>query len=182
MALPAAHSSATNSGTWPPDRADAATIGGAMTATLDHSPTADRVSGPASRIEVVPDAFRLRDVNPLTGRSYAESRTYELPPYVLDAIEVEHRVGPSTWNSLVRSGQVAAVLDLDQPLSLVGFLNAIRIRDRAPNLPEAHGQVCVDCWGTFAVLDKDSSLTGCADSVCLCWCASAPMVVPPSWH
>jgi len=101
---------------------------------------------------------------------------------VLDVIEVDLGVGPSMWNSLARSGQVGSVIDLDRPMSLVPFLNAVRIRDRAPYRPEPRGQVCGDCWGSLAVLDVDASMTGCPDAVCLCWCASAPTVVPSSWR
>jgi len=92
--------------------------------------------------------FCLSDDNPLTGRPYATSRSYELPPYVLDAVEEGLGITAVRWNELVRRGEVYTVTGPRQRFS----------------------RTCEDCWGTLATHDYDASVTGSARNVFLCSC------------
>lgn len=151
-----------------------------MTITCESSAT--RTNPPTSefgpwRPHRVPDQVRLTDENPLTGRPYACARSYDLPPYVLDAIENELDLTSCEWNHLVDTGAVLIVAGAGRSLSLAGFLDTVRARgEQTPP-----GRTCGDCWGTLATHDSDASVTGCADAVYLCICAEPTTTVPPSW-
>jgi hypothetical protein len=129
-----------------------------------------------SDVVEIPERFRLRDDNPLTWRTYAESRVHELPPYVWHAIESTFGVTPTKWNELVRRDEVHLLPGAERWFSLARFLQTVRARgDQAPKgwsgPPTVRHGDCPDCAGTLAVLDTDSSVTGRRDGVFLCICA-----------
>ena len=136
-----------------------------MTALLDRASANQRASqwDPV----VIGEWFCLSDDNPLTGRPYATSRSYELPPYVLDAVEEGLGITAVRWNELVRRGEVYTVTGPRQRFSLRAFLRQVRNR---PAVAAVGPRTCEDCWGTLATHDYDASVTGSARNVFLCSC------------
>jgi hypothetical protein len=53
-----------------------------------------------------PRSFRFSDVNPLTERTYAQSRFRHLPDYVVQVIEDRVHLCAGEWDVLVEDGEV----------------------------------------------------------------------------
>ena len=128
-----------------------------MTSTISTHMQSDRAS------RLVPDQFRLADVNPLTGVPYSECSFEDLPPYIADAVKVRGWV----WDLAVCGGALATLVDLHAPISLAEFLGWVSQRWCGGEPPE---HVCGDCWGTLAADDVDGSMTGVIGTVYLCPC------------
>ncbi|UJW33662.1 hypothetical protein L3Q67_07825 [Saccharothrix sp. AJ9571] len=120
-----------------------------------------------SRLQPIPERFRLSDYNPLVAAPYAECPVGELPPYIEDVITRELGLTAEAWDELVASGRVATVVDLDAEFSLVEFRRSVSERGNR----EAPASVCGDCWGTLAACDFDGSVTGTVGGAYLCDCA-----------
>jgi hypothetical protein len=146
------------------------------------APTLDRPrSSPHRRLlrweaVVIGEWFRLSDENPLTGRPYATSKSFQLPPYVLEAVTAELGVTEARWNDLVRRGEVFTVVGPRERFSLRAFLRQVR---RRPAEAQVGPRTCEDCWGTLATHDWDGSMTGSTRNVYLCTCTMGLAV--PSW-
>lgn len=126
---------------------------------------------------VIGEWFCLSDDNPLTGRPFATSRSYELPPFVLDAVEDGLRITSAQWNELVHRGAVYTVTEPGRRFSLRAFLRQVRNR---PVTAAVGPRTCEDCWGTLATHDYDASVTGSARNAYLCSCTMDSLVVA-SW-